>query len=56
MNVKILSNVTNQNFEIQTYNDIIFKKKEKYAVILRFWNRGFWNNLDSGMGFAADQN
>ena len=22
----------------------------------RFWNRGFWNNLDSGMGFAADQN
>ena len=26
-----------------------------YTVNPRFWNRGFWNNLDSGMGFAADQ-
>ena len=25
------------------------------TVIPRFWNSRFWNNLESGMGFAADR-
>ena len=36
----------------------VFLSRCKYTVNPRFWSwsRVFWNNLDSGMGLAADQN